>query len=412
MSSLEIRPLRRDEVDRFAELSHYAFGGRPVGERIADFERRGRPDRNVLVLVEDGEIVSQVMIYEFGIWFGGVLYPAGGLANVATVPEKARRGYAGLLLRKTLEWLRNELGCSLCTLYATVHPLYSGLGWALAEDALRISGPPVAFRPSPLLPVDPGGTISRRLARREDVDVIEPVYRAFVRPRSGYVERPRWLWEDIVLRLGGVASPRWLALWHGADRAPGGYVTYTLEPPTPGGVGESRVQVYELVSLRPEGYRALLAFLSAHHLVQTVHLHGGRDVPWAALVADPHQLEAQAMLHGFMLRIIDVARAIAARAPTAAQVPDIVLRIRDEAASWNDGVWLIGQRDGCWACEPAKHREPDAAIDVASLASLFTGALSVQQAIEGGLLQASPSALATLGALFRTDFPPHSADFF
>src|SRR5579859_3629441 len=100
-------------------MSHYAFGGRSPEQRRADFAGRVTT-RDVLIAFENGEIVSQVMIYEFSYWLAGVRYPTGGLANVVTAPEVSRRGYASHMLRATLKYMRDELGQCLCTLYPTV----------------------------------------------------------------------------------------------------------------------------------------------------------------------------------------------------------------------------------------------------------------------------------------------------
>lgn len=414
MSELEIRPLRPEEIGRFVTLSYYAFAGRTPDERSGDFVRRVSADRNVLVAVENGEIVSQVMIYEFGVWINGVRYPSSGLANVATVPERARRGYATHLLRASLAWMRNELGVTLSTLYPTVYPLYHDLGWALAEDAYRYVGPPTAFRPSALLPEDRGGRIERRPAQLDDVDLLDPVYRAFCQPRSGYLDRPRWYWEEVVLRLRRTTPPRWLALWYAFDGQLAGYLLYTLDGRPLGNPPEAQLDVYELISLRPEGYHALLTFLASHHLWRKVVIDAGRDVPWRSMVANPHLLDGQVQpTQHFLLRIVDVPRAISSRKTTPpSAVGDVALQVRDEAAPWNDGVWLIGWRDGRWACESAPGRSPDASVDIATLSALFCGFTDVRQAVDVGALRATDPARSTLGALLATTYPPRSGDHF
>lgn len=413
MSELEIRPLHADEIQRFAEISYYAFAGRMPDERASDFGRRVVPERNVLVAIEDGAIVSQVLMYDLGVWIDGVRFPSAGLANVATVPERARRGYARHLLKRALAWMHETMGVALATLYPTVHPLYSGLGWALAEEGLRYAGPSDAFRPSPSLPIDRGGRIVRRPASINDADLLEPIYRSFAMPRSGYLDRPRWYWEDMVLRVRGT-QPRWLGLWYSSDGQLSGYVLYTLNGPVLSPRSESELRVYELVSNRAEGFRDLLGFLSAHHLWQRVDLKAGRDVPWPALVANPHQLEVSAPLRQhFMLRLIDVQKAICLkRAVSAGPCEDLALRVRDDACPWNDGTWLIGLRNGRWTCEAAPDREPAATVDIATLSTLFTGFLTTRQAVDVGTLRATDAALSTLSLLFSTIYPPHSPDSF
>jgi predicted acetyltransferase len=406
---MEIRPLRPTEIPRFVELSYYAFNGRSPDNRSTDFERRLDLEHQVLVLADGSEIISQVAIYTFDYWFNGVPFPAGGLANVATVPERARQGHANQLLRATIAWMREQLGVSISTLYPTIYPLYHQLGWEVAEEAYRLVGAPNAFRPSQLLPADPGGRVVRRVAEITDVERLEPIYRAFAEPRSGYLVRPRWYWEDMVLRHSLATQPRHLALWYGSNGQLGGYALYSTEQ-----LPERRIQIYDLLALRPEGYHALLTFFAAHHLYKELELTGGRDVAWLAMIADPHQLTITQRVRGhFLLRIVDFPQAISRR-PARLLNPcaEITLAVSDSVAPWNDGVWKISQNSGCWTCEPVSKSEPDAEVDIGAASALFAGALSVRQAIDLGRLSAKVTALPTLEALFATTYPPHSNDHF
>lgn len=406
MPELEIRPLRPDEVDRFVELSYYAFNGRVPGERAADFGRRITPERNCLVAVEQAQIVSQVMIYDFEIWIDGVRYPTGGLANVATVPEQARHGHASRLLRATLAWMRDELGQCLSTLYPTMLPLYRGLGWALADDSLTLSGEPTAFRPSRGLPMDDGARIEHHAARVDDIEQLAPLYRRFAEERTGYLDRPRWYWEDMVLRVNR-PEPRWVATWRGSDGTLAGYVVYSLEKSP-----EISLSAYEVVAVRPEAYAGLLTYLSAHHLWNKVVIHAGRDVPWRSLIANPQLLDINVRDRAnFMLRIVDLPAAFSRRA-SPADAGSVVLEVRDEAAPWNAGRWRLSPRDGHWSVEPAGDAAPDAAADIENLSALFAGFLPIPQALEVGALRADERSRPVLEVLFATRFPPTSRDHF
>jgi predicted acetyltransferase len=127
MSEVEIRTLRPDEVEQFVDLSYYAFyglDGATREDRAADYRRQDIPERHALVAVEDGRVVAEVVIFALGTWIRGVRYPTGGIANVATAPQKVRRGHARRLLEHALAYMRDELGLWISTLYPTVYPLY------------------------------------------------------------------------------------------------------------------------------------------------------------------------------------------------------------------------------------------------------------------------------------------------
>jgi predicted acetyltransferase len=408
-----IRPLRSEETGAFARLGNYAFDGRSVEQRIEDFSRRVRPERNCLVGEEDGFIVSQLMIYELAYWIEGARYPTGGLANVATVPERARRGYASRLLRASLAWMRDELGHCLSTLFPTVQPLYAGLGWALAESGAHFVAPAGSFRPAASVPSDPGGQVERRPARLDDVELLEPIYRRFAAPRSGYLDRPRWYWESYYLRPQRTTAPTWLGLWRGSDGELAGYVQYSQRE-TP----EPHIRVNELVAIRPEAYRGLLEFLAAHHLWDKIRFTGGGDVPWLHLIANPHEIHATVDSGEHVLvRVVDVPSAIRLRhMPSGDAGRRLRLRVRDHAAPWNDRVWQIGsnptENTAGWVCEPVDGEHVDADLDIAAFSSLFFGFMSTRQALDVGALQASDEARPTLDALFHTSYPPHSGDHF
>lgn len=405
MSESRVRPLRPEEIPQFVGLSYYAFNGRAPTERERDFGRRIQPGRNCLVATEGASIVSQVMIYELSTWIDGALYPTGGLANVATVPELTRRGHASSLLRATIAWMRDELGECLSMLYPTMFPLYRKLGWALADDSLTLAGEPSAFRPADFLPSEPGGGIDRHQATAADVELLEPLYRAFVRERSGYLERPRWLWEDMVLRIDS-DDPRWVALWRDDDGSPGGYVVYALQRSP-----EIQLHAWEVVATTPAAYAALLTFLSAHHLWNRVTINAGRDVPWRSLVANPQLLEVNVRDRGnFMLRVIDLPAALALRRASSAAEP-VVLEVRDEAAPWNDGTWRLDPRGDAWGAERVD-LAPSVSTDIANFSALFDGFLTVPEAIASGALRADASARPALESLFVTRFPPTCRDHF
>jgi len=117
--------------------------------------------------------------------------------------------------------------------------------------------------------------------------------------------------------------------------------------------------------------------------------------------------------HGFMLRIVDVAQAIAAR-PPATDAPEgaFTVHLADAAALWNQGVWRIecsGRR------LTAARADGDAGLttDAATFAAMYNGYLRPTDAVHSGLAQADDAEAATTAdRILAVDSPPHPADFF
>jgi predicted acetyltransferase len=411
LSPINIRPLRPDEIEAFVALGGYAFAGQIPDEPSSFWDRDLDPELHVLVLTEDDEICSQVLIHPFHAWIEGVRYSMGGLANVATAPEHARRGFAARIVTASLAWMHEDLGCTGSLLYPTLLPLYAGLGWAHVHDAVHLEGPPDAFTPSPLLPRDRDGRIVRRYADLSDVPLLDALYRAFAVPRSCYLERPPPDWAKRAIRVDRSGRRPFLAVWSAGDGTPSGYLTYRLRTePT------RSLRVNELIATRPEALHGLLAFLAAHHLWEKVEVDGGRDVPWASLVANPHLLQARVPFsHQFMFRIVDLPGTFGSL-PAPVALPAVAIQVTDSAAPWNDGIWEIGptQTEGgsFWSCRPSQAPAARASTDIATLSALHAGYLTVRQALDAGRLRAAPEALPTLEALLRRSYPPHGEDYF
>jgi predicted acetyltransferase len=411
VSAIEIRPLRPTEIDAFIALSGYAFAGQVPDDPGSHWDRDLDPERHVLVLTEDDEIRSQVLIHPFHAWIEGVRYSMGGLANVATAPEHARRGLAARVVTASLAWMREELGCTGSLLYPTMLPLYAGLGWAHVHDAVHLEGPPGAFAPSPLLPRDPRGRIVRRYADLTDVPLLDALYREYAVPRSCHLERAPSDWAKRAIRIDRSGRRPFLAVWSGGDGTPAGYLTYRLRTePT------RSLRANELIATRPEALQGLLAFLATHHLWEKVELDGGRDIPWVSLVANPHLLQASVPFsHQFMFRIVDLSATFGAL-PAPAALPAVTIQVTDSAAPWNNGTWEIGPMntaDGSfWSCRPSQATVASASTDIATLSALHAGYLTVRHALDSGRLRAARDALLTLDALLRRSYPPHAEDHF
>jgi predicted acetyltransferase len=103
------------------------------------------------------------------------------------------------------------------------------------------------------------------------------------------------------------------------------------------------------------------------------------------------------------LRLVDVEAALAARAWL--RDDGLVVEVHDDLCEWNAGRYRLG--------EGRVDAEPDLALGVADLASLYLGGVSAYDLAPAGRLdERTEGAIARAEALFRTPLPPFCPEVF
>lgn len=406
---IEIRPPRDDELDRFHFLVAYAFSGDRTAEgreRMRHVEEMGQP----LALFDGGEMVACLRIFPLAMLVNGASVPLGGVAAVACLPEHRRRGYVGQLLRRALALMR-EGGQPLSALYTPHYPLYRRYGWMVASSALRYS-----FHPKDLLPALPSRPAGRayRLSE-EEWPTIARIYQRFTAGRNGYLDRSEGWWREARLRRLYDDQRRLndIAVWADEGGEPRGYlIYYPRRDRRPAAMPEDRLVIEEFVALDADAYGGLLRYVLAHDLAHEVLWVGPVDDPLPLAVDEPGRLRRE-HLEGFMLRVVDVERAVAAR-PPAAGAPEgaFTVHIADAAAPWNQGTWRIqcqgGRLTAARADGPA-----DLSVGADVFAALYNGFLRPSEAVRSGLAHAAGGdALSLADRILAADHPPFPSDFF
>ena len=101
-----------------------------------------------------------------------------------------------------------------------------------------------------------------------------------------------------------------------------------------------------------------------------------------------------------MGRIIRIHEAIAAR--TFAADGSVNLLVEDWSLAHNSGYYSLHVRDGRGELARAAEGDADVRLDIGVLSSLYCGALTAEQALMYGLLEASRDAAATLDRMLGT----------
>lgn len=190
-----LRTLRTGEVDAWLDLMEHVF---TYSDR-AYFAAHIANDpcyrhRDILVVEQDGQLVSSVHVYRRELHMAGSLVSCGGVGDVATHPAYRGRGYSSALLRAAVEHMRAE-GCAVSLVFTHRSDHYARHGWRRVPQS-RFS---VAL---PSLPEASFETpYSVRPMQWEDPDEVGRVIdftRRIAEPLCGPVRRDRRYWETWV----------------------------------------------------------------------------------------------------------------------------------------------------------------------------------------------------------------------
>lgn len=405
----EIRPVTEDEHDRAHFILAYSFNGdrsQEGRERLKHVEEMGITTG----LYEDGEMAACLRVFPLRTFIHGTSIPLGGVSSVACLPEHRRKGYVGQLLRHALTEMR-ERGQTLSSLW-TPHPsLYRRYGWMVASGAFRYR-----FKPKEIQPLD-GARPEGRAQRITDEQwpAIAEVYDRFAPPRNGYLDRDERWWKEALFRhlYDDKRRPNDVAMWTDREGRSSGYIVYSnTREDRPDGPDVSKLIVDEFVATDSAAFNGLLRYLLSHDLADEVSWWGPADEPLDLAVDEPHRVKREHW-HGFMLRIVDVEQAIAAR-PPAAGAPEgaFSVHIADAAAPWNQGVWRIECAGGRITAKKT-NGAADLSTDAAAFAAMYNAYLRPSDAARSGLAEAADTAAVLLAdRILAADYPPHASDFF
>jgi predicted acetyltransferase len=406
--AIEIRPARADEMDRVHFVVSYSFAsdrtdeGRTAMRHLEDLT-------NAYVLLEDREIVASLRIYDFNVLINGAPVPMGGVSAVACLPEHRRKGYIGQLLRYALERMR-ENGQPLSALF-TPHPsLYRRYGWMVAAAQAKTT-----FNPKEVAAHVKAPAAGRALrVTEEDWPLLESIYKEYTVGRTGWQLRSERWWKQAVFRrlYDDKRTPWDVAVWENGAGEQSGYVSYSAMRPSD--FGKSTLCVGELIALDRDAYLGLLRYVLSHDLVDEIMWHAPLDEPLGLALEDSdHRIFRREYWDDFMLRVVDVEKAVAAR-PAGSGAPEgaFTVAISDASAPWNSATWRIESSGGRLIATKVSGAA-DITTDAATFAAIYDGFLRTTDAARTGLAEAgSAEAAALADRVFASDYVPFGSGFF
>lgn len=401
--TFEIRPAREDELAKVHDVVAMSFSGDRSEQGRQAFihvEKAAHPT----VLLEDGEIVASLRVYDFVTRMNGAEIPMGGVSSVSCYPEHRRKGFVGMLLADALAKMK-EQGQPLSALY-TPHPsLYRKFGYMTAATYVKYEWKPKALRP--YRDVTPAGRAVR--IAEADWRVLEGVYDRFNARATGAMKRREWQWRESVFRTAYDPERKLkdAVTWRGELGEAEGYMVYSSHR----GSDSHALTIGEFVALTGDAYTGLLRYALAHDLDDQIVWNGPIDDPLALAVDDAMNLKRGA-LDDYMLRVVDLEKAVAMRpAGTGAPEGSFTVGIEDRHCPWNEGAWTIENAGG--SLLTTKGGDAHVAMEAATFAAIYNGHLRASDAVRCGLAEAHSGAdLGLMDRVLASDRVPSGSDFF
>ncbi len=395
---VEIRPVRPDEMPRFAEIvsTSLAMPAETFGSLAPEW---------TLCAFDDGQLATAYAAWPFTMRMNGAAMRVAGVTTVSTDPLFRRRGNLRAIMETDFR-RRHEQGEPIAALYASQAAIYQRYGYGVVSTHHRYTTEPRFLR----FTDHQAASGSLRESSHDEFPLLVELYRRFREQRTGYLHRGAPMWEANVL-APPAKGDRLTILIYEEEGQPLGYMVFTSGPGVaPGNGPAQQIQVRDLSWLTPAAYRACWEHLARFDLVNRII--------WGVVPADdplPYLLLEPRMLHdeshdGIYGRVIDVDRAFSGRGYGSDGW--LTFGVIDPLCPWNEGTWLL-ETSGAETSVTRTRRQADFVAPVSTLAMLLFGEISVSEAWRMGRLEASAdAALARGDALLRTRFRPFCADHF
>lgn len=348
---------------------------------------------NFRIIRQGGKVAGGLAILSIGQWYNSGLVPTAAIASVGIAPEYRGSGTAAALLSNTLKELYAN-AVPLSILYAATQRLYRKVGyeqggsfcrWEIAANNIQIID-----RTLPIQPINPANH-----------EVLQKLYQQNAQVSNGHLERNQCFWQ---LLLEPPKEQETYAYLIGSEVQPEGYVVFFQHHES----NAFKIVIRDWVVLTEAAGRRLWTFL-ADHRSQI------EKIQWRSSIVDtlslllPEQTAEISVSERWMLRVVDVVKALEKRGyPT--QVEAILnLEVRDDLIAENNGQFVLTVSQG--RGEVTKGGTGDLQCDIRGLAPLYTGLFTARQLQQIGQIKATHEALAIATQLFSGSQPWMSDKF-
>lgn len=356
----------------------------------AYFQRVGL--ENFGIIRDRGQIAGGLGILEMGQWYSSKCVPMAGIAAVGIAPEYRGSGAAIELLRQTLKEISNR-GIPISALYPATQRLYRKVGyeqagsrcsWEMPTHSINLSDRSLSIQP-----------VTRSYE-------FHHLYQQQAKVTNGYLARNQFIWEEVIKTPANAHQT--YAYLIGEQTQPNGYIIFSQTAEN----NSSSIYIRDWVLLTPAAVRRFWTFISDHRSqVEKVQWHHS-TIDFLTLLL-PEQTAKISYSKRWMLRIVDVSKALEKRGYPQGLEAELHLEVSDDLLAENNGRFVLTVANGCG--EVTKGGKGELQLEISGLSPLYTGLFTPYQLQLTGQLQATETALSVATQMFAGS-SPWMPDFF
>jgi predicted acetyltransferase len=348
---------------------------------------------NLRIIHQNEQIAGGLALISMGQWWGGVSVPMTGIAAVGIACEYRGTGAAIALMQHTVKELY-ENGVPISVLYPATQRLYRKAGyeqagatcvWEIPAESIQVREQLLAIKP--VVPIN--------------LEVFHDLYHKQATLNNGNLNRNEFMWEGVSKPLE--KEPLYAYLIGEADQ-PQGYIIFSQHADKDGAI----LRILDWVVLTTAAAQTFWSFLANHR--SQINKIRWRSSPVDSLtLLLPEQTAKLKHISRWMLRVIDVVKALEKRGYPKKIQTELHLEIKDDLIAQNNGKFIlsIANERG----EVTKGGKGELQLDIKGLAPLYTGLFTPQQLQITGKLQATETSLDIATQIFAGS-SPWMADFF
>ncbi|AFY55675.1 putative acetyltransferase [Rivularia sp. PCC 7116] len=346
---------------------------------------------NLRVIHRNKEVIGGLAVVPMAQWWGAKSVEMTGIAGVGIAAEYRGTGAALSLMQQTLKELYIK-GIAISVLYPTTQRLYRKLGyeqggsfygWEASAQSIQIREQPLPMKAVPT-----------------DSQIFYELYEKQAKNINGHLNRAKPIWHRIMTPDKGSIY----AYLIGSAEEPEGYIIFSQHPAEDGAI----LRVRDWVVLTNAAAQTFWSFLNNHRSQID-------KIRWRSSVIDhlalllPEQTAKIKFMQCWMLRIINVEKALSTRGYSSGIETELHLEITDDLIPENNGKFILSVAKG--SGKIAKGGKGELKLDIRGLASLYAGLFSPQQLKLAGKLDGTENSLANATQIF-SGTSPWMMDFF